>query len=60
MEKDLGSWSNGVSDEVRSSEGKKEEDSKKLPISFVGFKPFTGSWADAADDSDSDSDSDDE
>ena len=57
VEKDIGSWSNGVSDEVRSSEGKKEEESTKLPISFVGFKPYTGSWADAAD-SESDSDDD--
>lgn len=57
LEKEIGSWSNGVSDEVRSNEGTKGEESKKLPISFVGFKPYTGSWADAAD-SESDSDDD--
>ena len=59
VKKDMGSWSNGVSDEVLSSEGNKEEESKKLPISFIGFKPFSGSWADAADESDPDSDMDD-
>jgi hypothetical protein len=45
----LGKWASGVSEDVLSNEG--IEDMKKVypkPVSSM-FKPYTGSWADAAD-----------